>query len=552
MGVTHCAGMVTRATTAVLLAALVALSGIPASAAALSTDSVVQADGNETVNVTTGQQLSTVLAVTSDDVQSEVDEAAFETEYEDASEEERAEAIADRAETLRDRAESIAEDYEAATEAYEDGELTKSEYAQRIAALNARADNLLTAYENLRERADNVSALELRAAGFNTTATQAAVDDLDSVSGAGASALLQRFVGQSQGEVEIDRANGLSISVESEDGEQSRELDQPGDDSTNLTVSQSDALDTARSSLSDANGTWVLSGSGVDREDGIYSFAFRLDGNTTEGEAEITVDGSSGEIVSLEEEIEPRGEADDADEEAEDEAEEGEDAADEERDERELALVVADGTVAPNETVTVRALADGEPAADVTVYRDGEAIGTTDADGTVSVTLPESGEVELTAGEGELEFELGDEDEDEEVYRNLSADTTLQNGTVTVTLRYEGNGVADASVYANGEQVGTTDADGTVTFDVANSTEELEIEVVKGEFEAEFEYEMNDGSLSQTKAAHGSDDESEEADDERDEEETETEETEEPEETENEGAEETEETEDEATTTDSP
>ena len=544
--------MVTRATTAVLLAALVALSGIPASAAALSTDSVVQADGNETVNVTTGQQLSTVLAVTSDDVQSEVDEAAFETEYEDASEEERAEAIADRAETLRDRAESIAEDYEAATEAYEDGELTKSEYAQRIAALNARADNLLTAYENLRERADNVSALELRAAGFNATATQAAVDDLDSVSGAGASALLQRFVGQSQGEVEIDRANGLSISVESEDGEQSRELDQPGDDSTNLTVSQSDALDTARSSLSDANGTWVLSGSGVDREDGIYSFAFRLDGNTTEGEAEITVDGSSGEIVSLEEEIEPRGEADDADEEAEDEAEEGEDAADEERDERELALVVADGTVAPNETVTVRALADGEPTADVTVYRDGEAIGTTDADGTVSVTLPESGEVELTAGEGELEFELGDEDEDEEVYRNLSADTTLQNGTVTVTLRYEGNGVADASVYANGEQVGTTNADGTVTFDVANSTEELEIEVVKGEFEAEFEYEMNDGSLSQTKAAHGSDNESEEADDERDEEETETEETEEPEETENEGAEETEETEDEATTTDSP
>jgi hypothetical protein len=383
------------------------------------------------------------------------------------------------------------------------------------------------------------------------------VDDLDSVSGAGASALLQRFVGQSQGEVEIDRANGLSISVESEDGEQSRELEQSGDDSTNLTVSQSDALDTARSSLSDANGTWVLSGSGVDREDGTYSFAFRLDSNTTEGEAEITVDGSSGEIVSLEEEIEPRGEADDADE-------EGEDEADEERDERELALVVADGTVAPNETVTVQALADGEPAADVTVYRDDEAIGTTNADGTVSVTLPESGEVELTAGEGELEFEIGNEDENEEVYRNLSADTTLQNGTVTVTLRYEGNGVADASVYANGEQVGTTDADGTVTFDVANSTEELEIEVVKGEFEAEFEYEMTDGSLSQMKAAHESDDESEEADDERDEEETETEETEEPEETENEGTEEpedteeseeteeTEETEDEATTTDSP
>ena len=473
----------------------------------------LQQDDNSSVNVTTGQQLSTVLAVTSDDVQSEVEETEFEVEYDNASEEARARALANRAAALEERTNRITDAYETATEAYEDGELTKSEYAQRIATLNSRASNLLASYDALSERSNAFSALELRAAGFNESALDGAVDSLDSVSGTGASALLQQFTGESEGEVEIESANGLTIEVESEDGEQSRELNRPGDESANLTVNQSTALDTARDALPTVEKQWRLVNSRIDSEDGNYEFRFHVNTNTTVGQASATVDGSAGTVVELESTTRQKGPAN-ADEASENNPGRGppeeagergddEDDTEQEDEERELALVVAEGDIAPNSTITVRALADGEAASNVTVTLNGEPVGTTGADGTVSVTLPESGEVELEAGEGELELELGEDDD--EVYRNLTADATLEGDTVTATVQYEGSGVAGASVYANDEQVGTTDANGTVSFAVPNGTESFEVEIVKGEFEAEFEYELTDGTLSMTESPHAGD-----------------------------------------------
>lgn len=530
-------------TAAIVLAALVALAAVPAGALALlGPGASPQATNESSVNVSTGQQLSTVLAVTSDDVQSEYAETAFEVAYGNGSEEKRAEAVAERAEELRERAEAIREDYADATEAYEAGELSRSEYARQLATLNARATNVVEAYERLRQRASNVSALELRAAGLNRSATRAAVSDLESVRGAGATALLQRFTGETRGEVELETAGGLSIEVTSEDGERSRELERPGDGSSALSVSQSDALAAARSTLSDANGTWSLTSTKIDRESGTHEFTFRLDGNDTVGEAEVEVDGSSGDAVSVEEEIEPRGDADEgADDEAVRDGEEDEDGeeddAEREGDDRdterdgELALVLAGGSPAPNETVTVRALSGGEPAANVTLTLDGERVGRTGASGDVSVTLPAGGEVALRSvrgeQEGELEFELGgDEDDREEraVYRNLSTDATLDGETATVTVRYDGSGVANATVTANDRRVGTTDADGTVSFAVPNGTEDLEVTVEKGEFEAEYRYAVQNGSLVRTESPGDDegDDESE-SEDEQDEQDEETE-----------------------------
>ena len=509
-----------RKLTAILLATLALTAGAVGGVGAVTppdastTDQLteLQQEDNSSVNVTTGQQLSTVLAVTSDDVQSEVEETEFEVEYDNAGEEARAQALANRADALQERANRIAEAYETATEAYEEGELTKSQYAQRIATLNSRASNLLASYEALSERANAFSALELRAAGFNESALSGAVDDLDSVSGTGASALLQQFTGEREGEVEIESSNGLSIEVESEDGEQSRELNRPGDESANLTVNQSTALDTARDALPTVEKQWRLVNSRIDSEDGNYEFRFHVNTNTTVGQASVTVDGSAGTVVELEANTRQKGpaNANEASEEnpgrgpPEEAGERGDDdESEEDDDERELALVVTEGDIAPNSTITVRALADGEPASDVTVTLNGESVGTTGADGTVSVTLPESGEVELEAGDGELEFELGEDDD--EVYRNLTADATLDGDTVTATVQYEGSGVAGASVYANDEQVGTTDANGTVSFAVPNGTESLEVEIVKGEFEAEFEYELTDGTLSMTEGPHAGD-----------------------------------------------
>jgi hypothetical protein len=368
------------------------------------TDSGTQAAQTDArVNARAGPQLSTVIDVSSDEVRTDVDNTAFELSVEGASEEAKADVIAERADALRDRAESLRDDLDEATEAYEEGDLTRSEYARRLAVLNARATNLLNSYEQLRQRAADVSATELRAAGVTQSALDRSVENLSSVTGTGTNALLKQFTGESAGEIELETENGLSIEVESEDGERSREFERPRDDTDTVTVSQSAALETARGALSSVGGQWILSSSEVDEDGGAYEFAFvlRNAANLT-GEAEVAVDGSSGDIFSLEEEIEPRDEADD------------------ERDDsdRELTMVVAEGTPGPNERITVQVLANGEPAENVAVYLNGRPVGTTDSDGRVTVTLPATDEAELTAetddAEAELEFEFEDVEEDEQ------------------------------------------------------------------------------------------------------------------------------------------
>jgi hypothetical protein len=387
-----------------------------ADTAASSTATVDRADAtqenNSSFNVTVGKQLSTWVATTNDEVQTDFEDTTFEIEYEGGDESDRAEAVADRNEELSERAEEIRESYREATEAYEEGDISRSEYAQRVAELNARAENVLESHQQLQERADNVSDAELSAAGVNESELRAAADDLEGVTGAGADALLQRFTGQRTGEVEIESSNGVEIEVSSEDGERSREFQRTGDGDTNITVNQTDALDTARTALS---GNWSLTDANVDDEHGTYEFEFVY--QDSEGEAEITVDGSSGSVVDLEEEIESDDESD-----AEDEREE------------------ADESDAENET--------------------------------------------------EDEDEREDENETEHENETMSLDATVENDSVSVTVTHNGSPVEDATVYANDQNVGTTDADGTLTFTPPNVGEEdVEIEVEKDDLEAENTYD---------------------------------------------------------------
>ena len=367
-------------------------------------DSTLNAQNDSSVNVTVGPQLSTIVSVSSDEVQTGFEDTVFDISFDNASEEAQAKAIADRADELRDRAESVREDYDEAMEAHENGELTRSEYARQLAVLNARATNLLNSHEQLRQRAVNVSAVELGSAGVNRTALNQSVENLSSVTGAGARAILEQFTGESEGEVRLDTENGLSIEVESEDGERSREFERPRDDADTLTRSQAAALETARGVLSSGEGNWTLTGSEVDEGDGAYEFAFVLrNAPSLTGEAEVSVDGSSGDVFDFEEEIEPRDGDDDDSETADDD--------------RELAIVVVEGIPAPKETVTVQVLANDEPAENVAVSLNDRAVGTTDADGRVTVTFP-AGDIELTAqtddAENELEFEFEDTEDKEE------------------------------------------------------------------------------------------------------------------------------------------
>jgi hypothetical protein len=77
---------------------------------------------------------------------------------------------------------------------------------------------------------------------------------------------------------------------------------------------------------------------------------------------------------------------------------------------------------------------------------------------------------------------------------NVNAYAAYENGTVTVTVTDAGEPLENVSVFVAEERVGTTDANGTATFDTT-ATEELELELAGDQFEAELEYTVEDGSL---------------------------------------------------------
>ena len=75
----------------------------------------------------------------------------------------------------------------------------------------------------------------------------------------------------------------------------------------------------------------------------------------------------------------------------------------------------------------------------------------------------------------------------------LNAAVTVDNGTATVSafLVESSLDTEGANVTVNGEFVGTTDADGELSFDIPEDADELDILVEYQEFETELEYEFN-------------------------------------------------------------
>ncbi|GAB3671790.1 hypothetical protein GCM10028856_23760 [Halopiger thermotolerans] len=389
-------------------------------------------DGSSTnsVRVTTGAQLSTLVTATSNEVRTEFENAAFEERLErnGSDDEARAAAIADRAATLEDRSAALQAEYEDATAAYEAGDIDESTYAQRLASLNARAQGVVSSYDRLLERADDVSADALDAANVSVAELREQRDEADRLTSTGTDALRRQFTGEAEGEAEIEiETGGISIEAETEDGERSREFERPRDGDGSLNVSQADAREAALDALSAVNGSWTLEEASSDADDGVYEFEFSLTGDAT-GEAEVSVDGETGTVFALEEEIE----VPEADEEDEDDEDDGEkpDIDDEREDEDE------------------------------------------------------------DESENETERETDDEREDDDGDAALETDATVENGTVTVTVTQNGSAVSGADVVANDESVGTTGADGTVSFAAPDDAEELEIDVTDGDLEAELEIDL--------------------------------------------------------------
>lgn len=483
---------------------------------------VADTDDSSLEEVGVGQQIATVVTAESETVQGDVERIAQAASFERVSEARRAELIAEQTAEVDRQATALRVEYRDATAEYRAGEMGEAEYARRIAVLNARAQSLTDRITKLRERAANVSTLELRAAGVNRSVLTGIEGRLEAVSGTGPRALLARFTGERTGSVAIETTEAsISISVDG-DGARSRQVERDGDADTALAVNQSTALSTARTALADGAGQWVLVGSAVDSSKGVYSFEFTLDADNSTGDARVAVDGSANTVIGLESEVEPIGggtddtelggldpdegadegesrddeeETDDTDERARNDTQEAEDDG--------LVLVVAVGRAAPGETVALRALAGGEPAANVTVAVGNRVVGTTDADGTIPVTLP-ADDVTVTAIRGDasasLDFEFEEEDP---VLRDLSVSAGLEGDSVTATVFYQGDAVPNARVLADGRAVGTTNAAGQVTFPT-DATEDLTLTVVMGAFETEYRFVVVNDSLVPADEAVGS------------------------------------------------
>ncbi|WP_332898407.1 DUF7096 domain-containing protein [Haladaptatus sp. CMSO5] len=481
---------------AVLLAAILVIGGaapvlalpFDASGVAASASSQQAAENDSNVSVTVGAQLSTVMATTGDSLQTEFNDEVFESQIDEANASTQARIVAKRIERLDARAADIRAEYERVTAQYEAGDLTRAQYAQRLAMLNARAENVLRSIDQTETRVERLSGLDLSAVGVNQSTLAGAATDLEPLTGPGASALQKRFVGEGTGNVHLETDNGLTIRVEDGDTDRSRTTKHQRDDDNSVSITQQEALDAARDALRGPADGWQLTKSSVNERRGFYRFEFRLDTATGAGTATVLVDASTGTVFSLDESLKRGNGADD-------------------KRQEELALVVAQGTAAPGQEVTIQAFSNGEVAGDVAILVNGERVGTTNADGQLTLTLPEE-DVTITGvrgdAEGELEFDFNTKNQRDSVFRDLDATATVENGVATVTILYNDKPVPGALVFAEGREVGRTNADGTVEF-ATDATDTLDIEVAKGKLGAAFTFVIENGTATLDGGARESD-----------------------------------------------
>ncbi|WP_135533944.1 transglutaminaseTgpA domain-containing protein [Halostella pelagica] len=120
------------------------------------------------------------------------------------------------------------------------------------------------------------------------------------------------------------------------------------------------------------------------------------------------------------------------------------------------------GTATPGATVDLYVRAGGEPMRNATVRVDGRAVGETDVGGIAAVAIPEDAGGRITVAaergtvSGETEIELGE--------LSVSVDGLAvagRNATATVTV--DDQPVSNATVYVDGDAVGTTDANGELS-----------------------------------------------------------------------------------------
>ncbi|OVE83714.1 hypothetical protein B2G88_14905 [Natronolimnobius baerhuensis] len=132
--------------------------------------------------------------------------------------------------------------------------------------------------------------------------------------------------------------------------------------------------------------------------------------------------------------------------------------------------LAVDRPAVPGGDVVVTAAVNEYPIPDGTVLVDGGEAGTTDANGTAQVTLPEStGNTTIAVERGEIRAERTLELRDPTL--EVTEIIPLPGRTVEATLEHGGEPVENATVAVNGEMVGTTGADGATAVQLPVASE---------------------------------------------------------------------------------
>ncbi|MFT4921211.1 MAG: transglutaminase-like putative cysteine protease [Haloarculaceae archaeon] len=131
------------------------------------------------------------------------------------------------------------------------------------------------------------------------------------------------------------------------------------------------------------------------------------------------------------------------------------------------ASVSVSGEQLPGATVTVTAIVGDVPVRGGTVLVDGEPTASTDSDGRAQIQLPErSGTVTIAVQRDPIAGETTVSLPDVTVSMEPTAPLALPLTDATVAVRAEGEPVGGATVSRNGQQVATTDFNGTATVEL--------------------------------------------------------------------------------------
>jgi len=171
----------------------------------------------------------------------------------------------------------------------------------------------------------------------------------------------------------------------------------------------------------------------------------------------------------------------------------------EEFEEAELTIQVVEGEVTPGESITILVTFRENPVEGAQVKVKDVGVFLTGDDGRISFAVPYDelkievkkgklkGELEMELQEGEFEVEPQEEPEGE---LNLEIEGDIApGGTVTLLVTFADEPIAEARVEVNGDEVGTTDGGGYISFTVPYD-DELKIEAVLGELEGKLEIDL--------------------------------------------------------------